>query len=428
MYASAKPASIMTSASSIVHHTNGVQNYRAIFALIGLTGNYDIFGGNFVSPQSFVHAPGRIITREHEFIQPRPWGEMAPRVGADRFPLWTEMIDEEGQAMQLPQQIRSGEPYPIKALIGFGLNYRMWPDSQRMIESLSMLDFFVNVDIFMTDTCKYADIVLPACTSVERSELRCYGSGYIIYTQPAIAPLYDSRSDTDIIYALADRLNLDDPLFKAGYEASIDWILEPSGINIAELKKHPGGMPVPNPIKREEKKYLRDGFATPSGKLEFKSKVLERYTGRPGFDALPVYTPSQRSYEATPELAKEYPFILNTGSRLPMFIHTRTYRLSWTSSLRPNHPAADINPADASGMGINQDDAIHIATPEGRITVKANLTKMVLPGVINMYHGHPDADVNQLFASNYLDPLSGFPGFKSTLCKVEKAGEEAGNK
>lgn len=428
MYASAKPASIMTSASAIVHHTNGVQNYRAIFALIGLTGNYDILGGNFVSPQSFVHAPGRIITREHEFIQPRCWSEMAPRIGADRFPLWTEVIDEEGQAMQLPQQIRSGKPYPIKALIGFGLNFRMWPNSQGMLESLNMLDLFVNVDIFMTDTCKYADIVLPACTSVERSELRCYPSGYIIYTQPAIKPLYDSRSDIDIIYALADRLHLDDPLFKAGYESSIDWMLKPSSINIAELKKNPGGMPVPNPIKREERKYLKDGFKTPSGKLEFKSKILEKYIGRPGHDALPVYTPSRRSYEATPELAKEYPFILNTGSRLPMFIHTRTYRLSWTSSLRSNHPAADINPADATYLGIKQDDTIHIATPEGMITVKANLAQMVLPGVVNMYHGHPDADVNQLFGNDYLDPLSGYPGFKSTLCKVEKVRGGAENK
>ena len=156
--------------------------------------------------------------------------------------------------MHLPFQIRSGKPYPIKALIGFGMNYRMWPDSNGFLESLEKLDFFVNVDIFMTDTCKYADIVLPACTSVERSELRCYRMGYIIFTQPAIPPLYDSRSDVDIIYELAARLGLDDPLFKAGYEASVDWILEPSGISVAELKKYPGGMFVPNPMKaaREE--------------------------------------------------------------------------------------------------------------------------------------------------------------------------------
>ena len=422
MYASTKPAAIMPSASPVVHHTNGVQNYRAVFDLIGLTGNYDIIGGNFVVPPSFLHASGLIVTREQEFIQTRPWSEMAPRVGADRFPVWVDVLDEEAQAMHLPFQIRSGEPYPLKALIGFGMNYRMWPDSRALLQSVEKLDFFVNVDIFMTDTCKSADIVLPACTSVERSELRCYSMGYIIFTQPAIPPLYESRSDVEIIYELAGRLGLDDPLFKTGYEASVDWILAPSGISVAELKKYPGGIFVPNPIKPPEKKYLKAGFKTPSGRMEFKSKVLERYAGRPGFEALPVYTPPKYSKESTPELAQDYPFVLNTGSRLPMFVHTRTYRLSWTSSLRPNHPAADINPADAARLGIQQDEAVRISTPKDAIVVKANLTQMVQPGVIHMYHGHSEADVNVLFEGDYLDPLSGYPGFKSALCRVEKVG------
>jgi len=420
MYASVKPAAIMPSASPVVHHTNGVQNYRAVFALAGLTGNYDIAGGNFVVPSSFIHTPGLIPTREHEFVQSRPWSEMPPRIGADRFPVWVEMIDEEAQAMHLPYQIRTGEPYPLRALIGFGMNHKMWPDPNGLLESMEKLDFFVNVDIFMTDTCKYADIVLPACTSVERSELRCYGMGYIIFTQPAIPPLYDSRSDVEIIYELAAKLGFDDPLFKAGYEANVDWILEPSGISVAELRKHPGGMFVPNPMKLSEKKYLERGFHTPSGKMEFKSNVLEKYEGRAGFEALPVYTPPKYSRESTPELAKQYPFILNTGSRLPMYVHTRTFRLTWTNGLRPNHPAADINPADATRLDIKQDEVIRILTLKDSIVVKANLTQMVQPGVIHMYHGHSEANVNLLFEGDYLDPLSGFPGFKSALCKVEK--------
>jgi anaerobic selenocysteine-containing dehydrogenase len=420
MYASIKPSAIMPSASPVVHHTNGVQNYRAVFSLAGLTGNYDIVGGNFVVPPSFIHIPGLIPTREHEFTQFRPWTEMAPRVGADRFPVWGEMIDEEAQAMHLPYQIRSGDPYPLKALIGFGMNYRMWPDSRGFLESLQKLDFFVNVDIFMTETCRHADIVLPACTSVERSELRCYPMGYIIFTQPAIPPLYDSQSDVKIIYELATRLKLDDPLLMSGYETCVDWILEPSGISVPELKKHPGGMFVPNPMKIPEKKYLKSGFKTPSGKMEFKSKVLEKYEETPGFEALPVYTPPKYSREAAPNVAQDYPFILNTGSRLPMYCHTRTFRLTWTNSLRPNHPAADINPIDAACLGIEQDETIRISTPKDAIVVKANLTRMVQIGVIHMYHGHPDADVNVLFEGDYLDPLSGFPGFKSALCRVEK--------
>jgi len=423
MYASAGPSGILSSASSVVHHTNGVQNYRAIFSLVGLTGNYDITGGNFVRPASFLYVSASIKTRQNEFSQSRPWSDMPPRIGSDRFPVWIDTVDNEGQAMHLPSQIRSGKPYPIRAVIGFGLNYRMWPDSGGMLDSLNKLDLFVNAEIFMTDTCKYADIVLPACTSVEQSELRCYEGGYVIFTQPAIPPLFESRSATDIIYALAGKLELDDPLFKAGYEASIDWILEPSGISVEELKKHPGGMYASNLEHYPERKYKKAGFQTPSGKMEFKSKILEKYAGRPGFEALPVYTPPKFSREASPKLAKEYPFILNTGSRLPMFIHSRTYRLSWTKSLRPNFPSADINSVDAARLGIKQNDTIRIVTHKGAIMVKANLTQMIQPGIVHMYHGHSGADVNVLFESDYLDPLSGFPGFKSALCRVEKVLE-----
>ena len=73
-----------------------------------------------------------------------------------------------------------------------------------------------------------------------------------------------------------------------------------------------------------------------------------------------------------------------------------------------------------SRLGIKQDDAIRLSTPKDAIVVKANLTQMVQPGVVHMYHGHPEADVNVLFEGDYLDPLSGYPGFKSALCKVEK--------
>ncbi|MTQ96597.1 molybdopterin-dependent oxidoreductase [Pseudoflavonifractor sp. BIOML-A6] len=422
MYASARRAALLYSSASIVHHTNGVQNYRAVFQLIGLTGNLDVAGGNRMEPVSFINSAGRIPTRETEFTQCRPWSEMAPRIGSGAFPVWPRVIDEEGQAMALPAQLRTGKPYPVKTLVGFGLNHRMWPAPEAFLESLSHLDFFVNTELFLTDTCKYADLVLPACTSVERSELRCYGSGYIILTQPAIAPLHDSRSDVDIIYELARRLELDDPLFRAGYEAGIDYILAPSGITVEELKRHPGGMPVPNPTPKVERKYLTGGFHTPTGKFEFKSSLLEELGESPGCEALPVYTPPRHSRERTPELAEKYPLVLSSGSRLPMFVHSRTYRMPWTSSLRPGFPSADLSPEDAARLGIAQGDPIRISTPCGSIEVGANITRMTQSGVVHMYHGFPAADVNTLLSADYLDPISGFPGYRSSLCRVDKIG------
>ena len=413
MYAQTKPASIAPSSQSVVHHTNGVQNYRAVFALIALCGNFDVKGGNRPATMSWCHLPGGFVSNEHSFECPINPAEMPPRVGHERFPLFTKLF-EEGQAMSLPEQIRTGKPYPIKAIYGLGLNHKMWPDSTAFAESLKDV-FFVNAELFMTETCRYADILLPVCSSVERSELRCVPENYLILTQPAIDPLFEARSDADILYDLAGRLDLNDEWFSAGYEASLDWVIEPSGLTVSDLKQNPGGMKVPNPIGYEEKRYLKNGFQTPSGKMEFKSGLLEEY----GFDGLPVYTEPVNSPLSKPELAKEFPFVINTGSRLPYFCHTRTFRNTWNAGFRAE-PTADMNKRDGERLGIKQGAGIRISTPKGSsVTVKANLTETVQPGVIHLQHGYSDANANDLVDAEYADPLSGYPGFKSYLGKVE---------
>jgi anaerobic selenocysteine-containing dehydrogenase len=63
---------------------------------------------------------------------------------------------------------------------------------------------------------------------------------------------------------------------------------------------------------------------------------------------------------------------------------------------------------------------VHLSTPRGFLKVRANLTEMVPPGVVSIYHAWPEADVNRLIEPDYLDPISGYPGFKSLLCEVKK--------
>jgi anaerobic selenocysteine-containing dehydrogenase len=351
------------------------------------------------------------------------------------------MVDE-CQSMDIPRQVATGEPYPLRGLVAFGMNYRLWPDSEGFLAAVDTLDFIVDVDLFLTDSARHADIVLPACSSLERSELRCYSQKYIIYTTPVIEPLGESRSDFDIIFALADKLGLayqvqaaaggalggylpnGAPDFGEAAEAAFDWILEPSGMQIAELKTHPAGMPVPDPSPVGYRKYERSGFRTPSGKMEFSSSILEKHSDYPGIDGLPLYAEPPYSPVSSPERAKDYPFVLCTGARLPMFIHSRLFRLPWARSLRPE-AAADLNPADAGGLGIAQGDEIELATPTGSIRVRANLSQMIRPGDVHMYHGYPDADVNRLLEGDYLDPISGFPGYKAALCAVRKVPTKA---
>ena len=187
---------------------------------------------------AYLNVANGLVTRDAEFEQPRPWDDMPPRVGQDRYPAWCKVV-AEAQAMHIPFQIESGKPYPIRAMLAFGLNHRMWPGSDFMEASLQKLDFLVDVDIFMTDSARLADLVLPACTSFERSELKFYAEQYVIWTQPAIRPQWESRSDTDIIFDLAPRMVPEDALMQKGYEACIDWMLEPTKLTVEELKKYP---------------------------------------------------------------------------------------------------------------------------------------------------------------------------------------------
>ncbi len=261
--------------------------------------------------------------------------------------------------------------------------------------------------------------MLPACTSFERSELKIYAQQHAIWTEPAIQPLWESRPDADIIFELARRMEPDDDLMEKGYESCIDWILGPTGLTVDELKKYPAGCRIKNVQPFAFQKYKTRGFSTPSGKMEFASKTLSEF----GYDPLPVYTEPGLSPRTSPEIARNFPLQFTTGSRLPMFVHSRTFRLDWTRSLRPD-PMVDINAVDAKERKIVQNDWVDLSTPRGAIRVRANITERVPPGVVTMLHGYPEADVNTLIEPDYLDPVSGFPGFKSLLCEIKKSAQE----
>ncbi len=91
LYATSKPAALMSGSNTSTHQTNGIQNHRALTALIGLTGNFDKKGGNYVVPPSYLYVANGMKTRQHEFEQSRSWDEMAPRVGQDLYPVWSKI-------------------------------------------------------------------------------------------------------------------------------------------------------------------------------------------------------------------------------------------------------------------------------------------------------------------------------------------------
>ena len=418
LYATNGPACTNFSASALVHRVNGFNTNRAILCLSALTGNYDREGGNYPVPASYLRQPAGFKTRDEEFRSARYPGT-AERIGAQRFPLWNAQFDEF-QAMDLLRQLEEGTPYPVKAMFALGFNAKMFPESDRLLEAMKeKLDFIVDVDLFMNMSAKYADIVLPACSSVERSELKCYRGGYLVYTKPAIKPLYESKSDVDILCELARVMDLDDDLLKQGYEACLDWMIDGCGLTIADLKKSDMPMKVPTaqwPVKPG--KYLKEGFKTSTGKFEFYSTAIAAIDPRYGLDPLPSYVDPLFD-QNDEETRRDYPFCLCTGARKAYAIHSRLHDTPWIHSLQPD-PTCEVNRQDAARLGLRDGDDATLSSPYGEIRMKVKTTSKIKPGVIMALPGYTQANVNNLLGRNHLDPYSGFPGYKGMRCNISK--------
>lgn len=384
-------------------------------ALLAITGNFDRKGGQLLDPHTFMHVSCGFTTREHDYLWENYPKNAKEPVGAPRFPLWN-YLEREMQAMDMPRQILEGTPYPIRAVFALGMNARMFPDSARMFRALESLDFFVDTDLFMTDTAKYADIVLPACSSFERGEFKPYNGGLAWYTSPAIAPLGQSKSDVRIITELANYMDLPDEQLKEGYESFIQkCVLDEYGVTTEELKKVDLPVKIAPIAEHEDLMELKRGLATPTGKFELKSAIIEQHPEW-GMDALPTY--KDPLDDADPEA---YPFAFTSGSRIPNAIHSRLHNVPNNRSLRPK-PTADMNEADCRRLGVKEGDRIVISTARGSITVCVHPTLSVPEGLVNLFHGYSEADANLLTDSDHLDPYSGFPAYRSIRCAVRKEG------
>lgn len=403
------------SSAPLCHHRNGLQNYRSVMALLAITGNFDRTGGQKLSVHSYMHVACGFETRENEYLYENRPKDVKEPVGAERFPLWN-YLEGEMQAMDLPRQILEGNPYPLRGVFALGLNARMFPDSGRMFKALEDLDFFVDTDLFMTDTAMWADIVLPACSSFERGEFKPYPGGVVWYTSPVIERLGEAKSDVEICTELARVMNLPDEILKNGYEYFIQhYILDDFGVTVEDLKKADLPVKIADVTVHEDMEMLKKGLNTPTGKFELKSAIIEQHPEW-GLNPLPTYIDPLDNADPA-----KYPFVFTSGSRIPGAIHSRLHKVPRNRSLQPD-PTADMNRADCERLGIKEGDEIEISTLRGSITVKVHLTLSVPEGLVNMFHGYSEADAESIMDGDHLDPYSGFPAYRSTRCAVKKAG------
>ena len=410
------PVSICESAAPIAHHQNGFQNYRAIMALSAITGCFDREGGQIPVSFSYNYQAAGLTVREQEFINERKPAFMAPGVGSERFPLWSRFIDE-AQTNDLIRQLETGEPYNIRAILGFGLNYRISVGDERLKRAmLEKTDLLVNTELYLSDTCKFCDIVLPVCTSLERSELKVWSGGYIWYTSPVLAPTGEAKSDAEIICDLAKVFKLGDQLLESGPEACYRELIRELPVSLEQLKKASAPIQLPA-CSMPPGSALKKGLKTKSGKFELYSLAVEE-CGKRDLMPLPEYVPP-----ATEDRTGGPYFRLCSSPRLPGLLHSRLQGLSWSRTLHP-FPTAELHPEDGKMLGIQELDEVEISTKEGSICMRAHLTASVDKGGIYVYHGYPEADINSLIGEGNVDPYSGFPVFRSVRVKVRKKMSE----
>ena len=411
---------------------NGLQNHRAITALVGLTGNYDIEGGNpLVKPHLSLRCQPRSGNAGNEDETGKTGGsDMPPASAPSMYPAWCRLLFLKPRPCTSLTRFRKERPInPVRGharlrpqpphVAGFG-NF--------MEASLKKLDFLVDVDIFMTDSAKLADVILPACTSVERSEVRCYPEKYVTLTEPAIAPLGEARSDTDIVFALARRLGLDDPLLNPEPDGEAD----PGGHDFAgraprldvRAERHDDGRAGEAPRRHavSETRSRRPRQAVPGARLpdavgQDGVRLVGAGAARPG-------DRRRRAPDLAPSRARAPTADSGPGARLPLHPQLRgracrcsstraPFRLSWTRGLRPRRggrPEPGRRARAGHRAGRRRSSS---ARRPGSIRVLANLTEHRAAGrgahVPRPSRGRREPRCS---TADYLDPISGFPGYK----------------
>jgi anaerobic selenocysteine-containing dehydrogenase len=273
----------------------------------------------------------------------------------------------------------------------------------------------VVVDIFMTDTAKMADVVLPGTTFLERPEIKDYlgqGAPLVALGNQAIEPIGNCRQEWWIWAELGRRMGYEEHFPWQRAEELIHHLLEPAPFTLEELKNSPGGVYY---FGKEYQKYLKNGFNTPSGKVEIFSETLKEH----GYDPLPVFTEPVESPITRPDLEREFPLMLLGAHKKRAYTHSQHRNIPSLRKLVPE-PLLDIHPETAQRLGISEGDRVRLESPRGSIEIKATITKEVPPGIVAMQYGWSEANVNYLTDDMARDPISGFPALRSVMCRIEK--------
>lgn len=347
MYGAVKPAFIRIG-NGLQHHDNGGMNVRTISCLPAVTGAWLHKGGGAIKSNSGWLAFNERALQRHDLLK-----KPTRRINMNRI----------GEALlELDPPIRSLYVYNSNPAI-------VAPDANKVREGLLREDLFTVVhELFLTETVRYADIVLPATSSLENTDLfASYWHHFVHLQEPVLEPYGESMSNVKVFRLLAEAMGYEEQALRDTEEEMIRQALDASknpvleGITYESLKEH--GF-----VKGAVRTLFPGKLPTPSGKIELYSKAMEQ----DGYPPLPEYVPLPDE-DGLPFLfvpAPNHNFLNSTFSN-----NEKHVRLE-------KEPLLHMNTADAQQRGIQNGDMVKVWNRRGECILKAAVGEEVLPGTL----------------------------------------------
>lgn len=401
-YATTQPAAIRVN-YGLQRHAGGGMAVRAIACLPALTGAWRHAGGGVLLSTSGMFALNEAGLQRPDLIRGNPRTINMTRLG---------------------EALTEARP-PVRAIYVYNSNpAAIAPDQSKVLEGFRREDLFTVVhEQFQTDTADYADILLPATTQLEHRDIvKPYGHYYLVYNEPAIAPLGEAKANWEVFRLLAERLGFEEDCFKDSDEEIIREALRTDhpafeGITLERLKRD--GWARLN-LPETFAPFADGGYLTPSSKCEFYSEKLESA----GLDPVPAYIPPRESPESAPRLAARFPLQLISPPANTFLNTTFSHLQSFIKSER--QPFIELNPEDAARREIADGDTVRAWNDRGDCLLIARVSDRVKPGVAvalsiwwnKLSPGH--RNVNQT-VSQALTDIGAGATFYDNLVEVEKS-------
>ena len=424
-YATTPPA-VVRIGVAVERHAGGGQTVRAIACLPGLVGAWKHVGGGLLQLPIWAF--------------PVKWDVL---MRPDLQPEKMRVLNSWRLGPALTGEL--GFDPPIKSLFVYNANPMAMVTEQTKLENgLEREDLFTVVsEHFLTDTARYADIVLPATTQLEQKDIMfSWGHLYLSYNNAAIEPLGEAVPNTELFRRLAKAMGIEDPSFYRTddemIEASLDWtnpVLQ--GIKLQDVKAN-GYARLTVPSAADWAPHRDGNFPTPTGKCEFKSTITgggnfvvplfrQGYNGDQDgtpVDPLPHYIPPNENSRTAPKLAKRYPLSL-ISPKSHAFLNSNYGNLPAQTAQAGEEQAVFLHPDDAEQRGIVAGAPIRVFNDRGAFEAFATLSPDVMPGVVMAPSGYwhrsnrKGATVHALTPPAFAD-LGRGPTFSDVLVQVGK--------